>query len=587
MCEVLIDDFSLLNSSLEDARITPLGTDSGHTIGHAEAVHQVVDSFLRYARVVKTDDWGGRVQTFPIRITGAHRAARADLTARLRLALLRAKKVTIVPCDDWGAPGWWRIESSPKLVPVEDDFAALGPNGYDQYTIEVEVEAFTHSVDEYTAIADSGVDPSIIWDATIDDDTGWVALNGTLDYSAGNYIGITSDATNLPDHLHNDTLTVVDPGDYSVLKVEAKWDFEYGGGQSLLCESSGESGMGYSSRVALGSGWYEYTFPPYTLASLATGTRFRVHPENPDSTATNLKIRKIWLESAAPERIQNLWANIPGSAPVEGRIEVAGDVTAGMVLYTCPSLPATSQMPIEYDIADPDTNQIWPAGTYHLLASMTSIGSAEDLEYVDWSINSAAQSGRVYRQDMHPAAVFGDQQVQADAFVTLATDIVLPTLGQPSGTLAAVTDVTISGGFAAPGSNTLTVVSALLLWMGDATTGDTSPDYTSVAEDASRGAVWIEGPTVDKPLPGVQLGDGTPGGMFQDNSLILAPGRHTILPGLQRFFVAFAGGPTNPEIQLGFRCYPAWDPYPVPSARWTPLVNTSPLLPDEPILGGA
>lgn len=147
MTEFLIDDFGLIGSRLPDAWIDPLS--QGADWGSPEPIERTVESFLRNDAIVRIDGWAGRVWKLNVAVRGENRAAVADMVARLHLATQRPRTLTLVPEDDWGAPSRWRIHSA-KLVPISQDLAKnLGKN-YRAYTLEMKIEAWAHSTEEWT-----------------------------------------------------------------------------------------------------------------------------------------------------------------------------------------------------------------------------------------------------------------------------------------------------------------------------------------------------------------------------------------------------------------------------------------------------
>lgn len=152
MCELIIDDtFSLLNASLDDADMGILGSESGLSLGNAEIVHQVVDSLLRNDQVVITVEGTGRQQTIPIRVNGGISGARADMAAQVHKALQNPRKISLIPCDGFGAEAWWRVQWA-SMERVENDRDAKY-NGFQDYTITLGVDAWAKSTELYTATA--------------------------------------------------------------------------------------------------------------------------------------------------------------------------------------------------------------------------------------------------------------------------------------------------------------------------------------------------------------------------------------------------------------------------------------------------
>lgn len=150
MCELLINDtFSLLNASLDDADMGILGAESGLSLGNPQIVHSVVDSLLRNDQVVVTTEGTGREQAIPIRINADTSGARADMAARVHKVLQNPRKLTLIPCDGFGAPAWWRIQWA-SMEHKFDDFGATH-NHYQDYTITLGVDAWAKSTELYTS----------------------------------------------------------------------------------------------------------------------------------------------------------------------------------------------------------------------------------------------------------------------------------------------------------------------------------------------------------------------------------------------------------------------------------------------------
>lgn len=562
MCEILIDDFSLLNARplTPDAYIETMGSEKGFDLGNSEAVHRVVESFLRFDQIDRIDDWAPKVQAIPIRIHGPHRAAIGDMAARARLALQRPRRVFIVPCDGWGAPSWCRIGWA-TMEPVSNDYA-LAPTGTDRFadfTIKLGTEAFAHSMETFSAVADTDIADEVLWDVDVDLDTGWVASGGTITYSAGNYVGVSSDGSALTvDKLENDL--VWDGLTYTTIAVEWTATDAGGGGvdytetEPYMYVPAGVSTFGSKvARVDLGSGWFRDTF---LLPDGLTATNPDIGVGVSGSTLdTDLRIRKITLASSAgPGPFQNLWFDVPGSAPTSVDITLTGDADAGLVLYTCPNLPETTLMPIVYEDA---AGALWPTGIYHLVVCVTLVGAVTGLR---WEVNgetfdgsAVIQSGEVDVADLDDPS--------ANKWTVLANDIVLPVQALPAGRLAEAS-ITITN----IGGTSVTVHDTLLLWMGNPLTGENSPAYTLLNLQAGRSIVRVEAPSPERPVWGV-FGGNDVDELYQEHRTIVEVGRHDVRPGRSRVFLALAAAAAA-EVLIEAEGYPAWDYLVPPKSRW-------------------
>ena len=241
MCEILVDSFSLLNAALDDADMGILGSESGLSLGNAEMVHRVVDSLLRNDQIVSTVEGTGRQQTIPVRINGPHSAARADMAARLHKALQNPRKVTLVPCDGWGAEAWWRIQWA-SMEHVFDDFAARY-NDYQDYRITLGVDAWAKSTETFTwTLTPSGTD-AFIWDDI--DLPGSAPFSGDISLTHGD-VGclVYTPGSIMADHpAYNPlsaTLTDMPEGTYHLIVDVTNYT---GGGNVLNWSVAGQSGQ--------------------------------------------------------------------------------------------------------------------------------------------------------------------------------------------------------------------------------------------------------------------------------------------------------------------------------------------------------
>jgi hypothetical protein len=317
MCEILIDGFSLLNSDLDDADMGILGSDSGLTLGNPEIVHQVVDSLLRNDQIIDTVEGTGRQQTIPIRINGPHSAARADMAAQVHKALQNPRKVSLIPCDGWGAEAWWRIQWA-SMEYVSDDFAARY-NDYQLYTITLGVSPWALSTETYTAtLTPSGTNPYVWGDLDIPgsapfagDITVAAATVGCLVYTPGSIMvdypsynpvfsgtGGLLTLANMPEgtyHLIADVSGAATSATWSVAGQSGTVDLTgppYNGGTGFMCLANDIYLSPYSASgnlvVTPSTGTWPKTFllwvgnpltgqtASYTMTGLLSGTPFKV-----------------------------------------------------------------------------------------------------------------------------------------------------------------------------------------------------------------------------------------------------------------------------------------------------------------------
>lgn len=563
MCEILVDDFSFLNAATEhpDAYIETGGFEAGLQFGNTQAVHRVVESLLRFDQIVHTDDWTSKELTIPVRVYGPHRAAIGDMTARLRLALQRPKRVYLVPCDGYGATAWWRIAWA-QMDAVYDDLVLDLANPYADFMVRLGVEAFPHSTELFSAVADPDISDDVLWDVDVDEDDGWAASGGPITYSAGNYVGVNSDAlSGTVDKLEKDSL-VWDATDYTTISVEWSATDPGGGGvdyaatEPYMYIPDGIPTFGSKvARVDLTGGWFRDTFLlPDGLSAANAGIGVGLTGSTLD---TDLRIRKITLAASSEAgKFQDLWFDMPGSAPTSTTITLTGDVDPGLLLYTCPNLPETTEMPIVYGTG----SGLYPEGLYHLVCRFSTVGAVTGLH---WEVTGSTflgsdviQSGDVEIEDMAGSSPAGGSQ-----WVVLATDIVLPAQALPAGQLAtANVEITKIGG------TSVTVDDPMLLWMGNPLTGEMTAAYSILEPRAGHNVVQAAAPTPERPVWSLFTGTSLDG-LYQEHRAIIEIGRHDVRPGKSRVFVALAGGGT-PEVHIAAEAYPAWDYIVPPPSRW-------------------
>lgn len=544
MCELLIDDFSLLKSKLKDASITQLGSEAGFNLGNAEAVHRVVDSMLKNDQIVHTDDWAGREITLPVWVEGDHRAALSDMAARLHLALHHPQKLTLVPCDGWGAPSWWRIQWA-TLDAVTDDFADAG-NHYHAYNITLGVSAWARSTETYTSTGTNAAADDVLYDHSVDGSTGWAAINGTLDAGV-DYVGVLSDgSSSTMDTLRQASLLWSPGTTYTHIVVEAKVNPGTSGGTGIDgggvfprvgVYSHGVGGTTFVavatavvSRTDLGSGWYREKLQlSYGLPALEG---LQIVAQGGDPADQDLKVRKVSLTAGNtfPGGQGNLFVDVPGSAPTSGDLRVSS-IGSGLLLYTAPNLP---------EIVDGTAE-----GTYHLIANMSRTA---DCDRIDWSVSLAGNV--VQTGSVNVASLPYDGN---NGWVCFANNVYLPPA--PGGGFS----VSVQGwNGAAP-----VTVTYLKLWMENPLTGY-SASYT-IAEPAPGANDFVfVAPTPARPVPSYLLSG------VQDNSKLRAIGNHTLDPGMNRVFLAWVDMAAPPSVEVTWTGYPAWHTHAVPKSRWRP-----------------
>lgn len=536
MCELLVDDLSLLNSEISDSDVGVLGTDSGFTLGNAKSVHAIANALL-------TNDDPDREHVLPIKITG-NRAARAAQAAKIHRALQNPEKVTLKPCDGWGADAWWTILRDYDGKPVahmdivSDDYRAT--HGDEQrYTITLGVDAWAKSIELHTVTGTNAIADLVLWSAATGGATGWAAVNGTLDPGSGtSYVGALSDGSaSTSDALRHATMTW-NPSGYTLLRVEAKINSGSGpGGDDIPWVYAMSHGVGGSTFVpvtslgpvsveSLGSGWYAVTVAlNYGLPALE-GLQIQAYPGAAEDT--DLKIRKVTLQAVNTNAsgAQTLWLDVPGSAPAAGDISV-DHASAGVLVYTAPAFTDHPQY-------DPLVGTGGPEGTYHLIVDYNG-GTATE---VTWTVGD--QSGTVTLADLFFSSA---------GFLTLAHDIYLPEGGAT---------VTIT-----PTSGTFNTNKTFLLFVENRLTGQTGA--YSILDAPGGGAsttFTIAAPTPARPVT-TWLVDGTP-----VNDLLRAADIHDLRPGLNRVLAAWHGSSTPAGAAVTWSGYPAFHTDVVPPDRW-------------------
>lgn len=533
MCEVRVDDFSLLNSRLPDASVAILGSDSGFIKGNAEAVHDIVGSLLRNDQIVHTTGGVAREQVIPIKISGPHSAARAAMAAKVHLALQNPLQVTIIPCDGWGAQAWWRIQYA-DMEYVGDDFNEKF-NGFIRYNITLGVDAWAKATEKHMVTGSNAVAPSVIYNWATTDSTGWAAENGTLD-SGASYVGVNSDAVSAT----NDTLKKASltwsPTGFTKITVECKVNPAAGldSGSGTLypsvqvlngSDSWSAAATALVSREDLGSGWYAETLfladgLPATINGLGIRAMGGARPDQ------DLKVRKVTLVAGSTftSGMGTLFFDIPGSAPSATDITVS-DIGNGLLLHTAPNLPEVIDGTVE--------------GTYAVVCDMTGTsGSMTDLL---WSVSdgtTVVQNGSVHLNDYPYNARTG--------WVTIAHVYLPPAPGAPKTVTVTGVGATFSG-------------QVLLLWIKNPLTGYEA-SYTII--EAGTDVLQIVAPTPARPafsylIDGVQI-----------NSRIRAKGDPVFEPGVQRLFVAYAGGSAPATVEVTAELYPAFHTEVPPKVRW-------------------
>lgn len=551
---MLIDDFSLLNASLSDAHIEPLGFESGYDLGNPEAVHRVVEAqFLRNDQIVHTDDWQGRRMVLPVEIKGLHLGALADMDARIHLAMQRPQKVTLIPCDEWGAPSWWRVQWA-TFDAVTDDFAQVSDDPRHAYTITLGVEAWAHSVDPFTVVGTNAAPPLVLFDATVDT-TGWTAENGTLDVVPGSYVGMLSDGSSLTkDTLVHETEAWDPTGDgYTTIAVEAKVNTSGGVGDlpwPAVSVQGRETAGGspwetvtstLESRTDMGSGWYEEVLTISGSPSAMAG--LKVIASGGSLADQDLKVRKITLNAGNTLVGSSLdvFVDVPGSAPTRGDLTVTKN-GAGLFLYTFPNIPEALAQPI---LGSGGAVNTLPEGTYHLIVDGVS-GTATKIAWEVKIGSKVYQSGSIAKADLP----FGES-----GLVCIANNIYLPPAAVDPAYTGSV-GVTLTGVDGTLGHGTV-----LLPWVGNAQTGTTAT-YTILGPggDASSDFKYLA-PSATRPQP-AYLVDG-----IQDDVQLRVSGDHQLDPGPNRVFVYWSGFvPVDPEIT--WSGYPSWHTHAVPESRW-------------------
>lgn len=539
---VLLDDeFSLFHAHLDDAWIEVLGTDSGWDSGNPEPEQQVVAAFLRNDAIVHIDNWTGREFVIPLAVKGLSQAARDDMAARIKLALKRAKKLTVIPDGEMGAPSWFRIQWA-RFDKTPNDLKEK--NAKEQaWTIRLGVNAWAKSMDVYTTTGDNAIEASTIYDYTLDGTTGWAAINGTLDGAAVGCVGMQSDGSSATrDTLRNSTL-MWDPAGYALITIEAKVNPYTGGGAvgesgslypDVIVYSHGVGDTSWNvvttgpvlSREALGSGWYAETRAlAYGLPALEG---LQIVSTGGDLTDQDLKVRKVTLEATNTSDVgtQTLWLDIPGSEATAGDITVS-PVGGGVLVYTPEAFA-------DYPDYHPRLGTGGPEGTYHLVID----ASFGDAAQIDWAVGD--QSGSVKVADLD----------WTDGLVCIANDISLPEGG---GTVAVT----------APGATTFSLTKSLLLWVGDPLTGETAGyTMTGPPSGSSTDALQIVAPTAKRPVTTWLVG-----GVY-DPDVFRMTCEHEIDPGRVRLFVAWAGATVPATAAVTWSGHPAWHTNAVPPHRW-------------------
>lgn len=542
MCEIFAGDsitgFSLLNAVLPDAETKILGSNSGFTLGNsdnAQAVHRIVDKLLRNG-----SDSPIRQQVIPIKVLGPHRGARGELAGRIRLALRKAKRITIVPCDGFGAPAWFRLESWNMDIVTEDYKAKYA--GEQQYTITLNVDAWAKAEEKYTAEASNALPTITVWDAAVSGDAGWTVQNGTLDpASSTSWVGVLSDVSSgTQDGLRNATLAW-DPsidGGYTLVAIEAKINpasgLDVGGGGTIY---PGLYVQGYHagewvnaatalvSRVDLGSGWYRETL--HVLYGLPEMDGFGVVATGGDPADQDVKIRKVTM--AATNTFSSgaavMFLNIPGSEPTEVDLEI-DRADPGVLVYTAPVFA-------DYPDYSPLTGP-GPEGVYHLVIDRSG-GTASKL--------NVTVNGVLHRTIDLNALPYADT-----GFICVASDI------YHSPTSPATVSVTGADG-------SLSVHKTMWLWVEDVLTGQAG-DYTMTGVVAGTPSLKINARTPERPVPSYTING------IQDDELIRAAGDHLIEPGWQRVLVAWHGSSSPAGADFKASLYPAFHTDVPPSTRW-------------------
>lgn len=550
MCELVIDDEFSMNggSSLTDADLVTLGSDSGYDLGNPEAVHQIVDSLLRNDQLVRTIGWTGRQQTIPVKVTGSTRAARADMAARLHKAIQHPRKLTLNPCDGWGAPGWWRIQYA-SMVKISDDIADK-INNYQRYNVILGVDAWAKATTKFTATATPGsFPPDVLWNAT-SGATGWAASGGTLVDSTPTSIGVSSSGSAEFDRLSKtlawDTLGMAQAqlvvewtaGDLST-NTNSPWAYD---------PTNPSVTIGYPevSRTSLGSGWYSSALLVQGGRSFTGIGLMRAQV----SGSSDFTIRKVTLQQTAlmaSGTVQDLYLDIPGSAPADGDLTVTtSGGTPGLFIYQCPNFPEALQQPVlikdSGGYLGPFAAPIFPEGTYHLIADIATIGTG----VVDWSVTmgSFSQSGSV---------ILADLPYSTPGLVCLANNIYLPPAAIDSTvtTPIAVT-VTVSGGG--------TTRNLYLPWMEDPLTGRSAAYILTSASAATT--FKYQAPTPNRPVPAYLFG-----GIQENSKLRGVAGEFRFDAGVNRLMLgAQQSGAWDPTMT--WSGYPAFHTDVVDESRW-------------------
>lgn len=539
MCDLVVDEFNL-DTEGQDWSMWPIA--EGEDFGNPDAIEREIDTFLRLGSVAFIEGWTNREWTVRVKITGKS-GARAEGAAALRAALQRPKRLTITPCDGWGAATWFHIWTA-KLEYETNDFHAL-QGEYEIYRVTLKLSPFGMAEDLFTVSATPGsFATAAVWDGATDPITGWSATNGTL-VDSGVYMEVTGAASSALQQVTHATfginatqsdvaLTV----DMNRSVVERAW--LYNTTTATWVESSSGD---YASPIS-GANRYLFTFPAGNYAGIRIGGL---------TTAVGgvLKVYKITLADNANSG-RSFFVDTPGSAPTYASLTTSS--TASLLLHTCeangesagysPEPTASSNIAVASGTGKAFTMGTLPEGTYDVVALIGTPLSGSILD-VAWDINgsgitlpdtAAVQGGRLLIDA--PTAGGG-----ADPFLA----VVARGITLPDG--ATTMTVRVS-------ANTAALTRIWVMWTGNPLTG-TQAEYTIVTP-ATAGVIEIDAPTPERPRPRLLVG-GSHNGKY-----IKAWGEHQFY-GLMRVYVADQTLTSTPTSTLS--CYPAFQQWAPPADR--------------------
>ena len=561
--ELILGDFYLHGGIDEDWTVDLLADE--FSVGAPAPVDVTVQTLLQNSSSVMTDRYDNREVTFKVRISAPDGVALAEGEAALFGELGKPNLLIWTPPALFAPQTVFRVITS-SMEPEIDDLSELRARRV--YSIRLVCEAFNRSVDEVTVEAEfqpeSGGSPVTPIDTLVDacaSTTGWSAVAAGSSVVASGGTLHTDPAVGYPRLLRTGS---IDMSATEFLAVDVK--IVGGGAPTVRLNATGSliapSGSGASTTA--GYTRYFYRSPYTTITSVEVGYPFT------GSTTGRIYAAEVRKRNSPPSagtlRQKTFIAEVPGSAPSDGTLEVYHD-TDGLgqvLLYTWPQDGGQGFTPALRELLSSSgtttTDSALVSGARNDLAA-TAVAYAIPADQVApgtyevgaWLKSSTAATRPVTVVAWTEVASVAVREATFTTQVTFAASgtwyyVPLGRVELPVNYLPVGSDALVKVGFESSEASGIDVDEAYLFNV------DSGALTVVDCEDLTR--LWVNSATTEWPMPTILRGDAEDGSdSYSTGDTVTAWGVHEIAP---PFINVFAVTPGALDAGVRLRLTPAW-----------------------------